>query len=62
MAVRDQDREALRARARELEAKQCGVGARIDDNRFGRCSLCADDVTVRPDRAELVTVHSRHGR
>jgi hypothetical protein len=51
VAVRDQDRDAARFHLGQLEADRAGVRARIDDHRLGR-SGTADEVAVRPDRAE----------
>ena len=62
VAVRDQDRHALRPRARQLEAKLRRVSAGIDDDRLGRVAARADDVAVRPDRSDLVTIDGKaHG-
>ncbi len=60
--VRDEDRRAAGAGAREVEAQLCRVAAGIDDDRLGRAASRTDDVAVRPDRAELVAVDGeRHG-
>ena len=56
MAVRDQDRRALRAECGELEPQLPGIAARVDHDRFAGTSGAADDVAVRPDRAKLVAV------
>ena len=56
MAVRDQDRGARRAAPRELEPELGGVAARVDDDRFGRVAVGADDVAVRLQRSERVAV------
>ena len=50
--VRDEDRGAAGAEARELEPDLGRVAARIDDDRLVRAGP-PDEVAVRPDRAEL---------
>ena len=52
VAVRDQDRGALGPALRQLEPDLGRVRARVDDDRLGRAGV-ADEVAVRPDRAEL---------
>ena len=63
VAVRDQDRGALRAGTRELESKLRRLCTGIDDDRFRPAAVRAHDVTVRSNRPEFVTIHrERHGR
>ena len=52
VAVRDEDRDALGPALGQLEPDLGRVRARIDDDRLGRAGV-ADEVAVRPDRAEL---------
>ena len=53
VAVGDQDRDALALpRLRQLEPDLGRIRARVDDDRLGRAGV-ADEVAVRPDRAEL---------
>ena len=60
--VRNQNRDAARLHPGELETQACCIATRIDDDSFGRSALSADDVAVRPDRAELVPVDDEcHG-
>ena len=63
VAVRDQDRRAGRARPREVEPDLGCVGSRVDDDRCRRCSVGANEVAIRPDRAERELFDcERHGR
>ena len=52
VAVGDEDRDAARAAPGQLEPDLRGVRARVDDDRVG-APRPADEVAVRPDRAEL---------
>ena len=59
--VRDQDPDARGAEPRELEPQVGRVAAGIDDRALGRAALAPDDVAVRLQRAELVSVdRERH--
>ena len=59
--VRDQDRGAAGAHARELETELGGIAAGVYDNRLRDTAIGPDDVAVRPQRAELVRVdRERH--
>ena len=56
VGVRDEDRAAASAGAREVEPQVGAVAARIDDHGFRRAALCANDVAVGADRTHLVAV------
>ena len=59
MPVGDQDRGAGGAEPGELEAQVRRVAAGVDDCAFGGTALAADDVAVRLERTELVSVHGQ---
>ena len=56
MAVRDQDRGAACAQARELEPELGDIAAGVDDHAVLGAARRADEVAVRRDRAELEAV------
>jgi hypothetical protein len=56
MTVRDQDPGARGAEPRELEPQVSRVPAGIDHRALGRAALAPDDVAVRLQRTELVSV------
>src|SRR5437764_1512738 len=56
VAVRDEDPCAGRAEPGELEAEIRRIAARIDDSALRRASLSPDDVAVRLNQDELVSV------
>ncbi len=60
--VRDEDRGARRAEPRELEAQRGRVAARVDDGGLGRVAVRADDVAVRLQRSERVSVDDERHR
>ena len=63
MAVRQQDRRAGRAQTGKLEPDLGSVGARVDDDSFGRLYVGANEVAIRPDLAEWELFNGeRHGR
>ena len=62
VAVRDQNRDAARPHLGEPQPDRRGIAARIDDDRLPRAPLGADEVAVRPDRAQHVLFDvGRHG-
>ena len=62
VAVCDEDPGAGGAEPRELEAKVGSVPARIDHGALGRAALAPDDVAVRLERTELVSVDRQRHR
>jgi hypothetical protein len=54
--VRDEDRGAVGVELLEQPDDALRLGARVDDDRLARLGVGADDVAVRPDRAELEAV------
>ena len=63
MAMRDEDRGALRTEPSERQPDLGRVTARVDDDGLARAGLGPDDVAVRPDRSERELIDAqRHGQ
>src|SRR4029077_11846206 len=62
VAVRDEDPRAGGAEPRELEAGARRIPAGIDDRALRCASLAPDDVAVRLERTELVSVDRKRHR
>src|SRR5690242_15288515 len=62
VAVRDEDPRTRGAEAGELETKICCVAAGIDHDALGSAAIAADDIAVRLERTELVSVDCQRHR